>query len=111
MANEHTEMEPATGTIKFTLEKMEMLYGLKSITVLLDGQDYKQIQPGETITIEVAAGHHTLQTRLKSRPFLITLFFTVTRRSKILAVEVAANAQVSVTATYSRTWGNFELKL
>lgn len=99
-----------SASIKFTLADMKGLYGLKSITILLDGQSLKTIQFGETVVFEVSPGQHTIQTKLVSRPILITLFFTITRKSTILNVNVAPNAQVSVMAKYSRSWGNIALE-
>ena len=107
-AENHTSAKSAS--IKFTLADMKGVYGLKNITILLDGQPLKTIQFSETVVFEVSPGQHTIQTKLESRPGLITLFFTITRKSTILNINVAANTQVSVMAKYSRAMGNIGLQ-
>jgi hypothetical protein len=99
-----------SASIKFTLADMKRIYGLKAITILLDGQSLKTIQFGETVVFKVSPGQHTIQTKLESRPSIITLFFTITRKSTILNMNVAPNTQVSVMAKYSRTTGNIGLQ-
>ena len=57
-----------SASVSFTLADMKGLYGLKSITILLDGQSLKTIQFGETVVFEVSPGQHTIQTKLVSPP-------------------------------------------
>jgi hypothetical protein len=106
---------PASGTatsesasIRITLAELKWLYGLDSITFLLDGQPLKPIPIGGTGVFGVSPGRHTIQTIMKSSSWLY-LYIPITRRSAILTVSVAPNTQVAVMASYNRVRGNLEL--
>ncbi len=102
---------PATGesaSIKITLAELKWLFGLDSITFLLDGHPLKPIPIGGTGVFGVSPGQHTIQTILKSSSWLY-LYIPITRKSAILTVSVAPNAQVAVMASYNRVRGNLEL--
>jgi hypothetical protein len=98
-----------TASIKIMLADIKGVIGLKSITFLLDGQPLKPIPLGGSDVFSVSPGQHTIQTILKARS-IITLFITITRKSAIMSLSTASNAQVEVMAKYNRTWGNIELK-
>lgn len=98
-----------SASIKIILDDIKGVLGLKSITFLLDGQPLKPIPLGAAEVFAVSPGQHTIQTILKASS-IITLFITITRKSKILTLSTTPNSQVSVMATYNRTWGNIEIK-
>lgn len=99
---------PAAASIKITLEETKGVFGLKSVTFLLDGQPLQPVPMGGAGVFGVSPGPHTIQAVLKACS-MATFFITITRRSAVLTVNVAPNAQAAVAARYSRAWGKFEV--
>ena len=98
-----------SASIKLILADIKGVFGLKSITFLLDGQPLKTIPLGGSDIFAVSHGRHTIQSILKASSFF-TLFITITRKSEIMNLNIAPNTQVEAMATYNRTWGNIEIK-
>lgn len=107
--NDKTVILKESTSIKLILDDIKGIFGLKSITFLLDGHPLKPIPLGGSEVFAVSPGQHTIQTILKASS-IITLFITITRRSSILTLSATPNSQVAVMATYNRTWGNIEIK-
>jgi hypothetical protein len=79
-------------------------------TILLDGYELRTIEMGETIDLEVPTGQHTMQLVHAYRS-ITTLGMTISRKSNMLELTVAAEMLSAVSGVYDYLWQKFDLSL
>ena len=72
-----------------------------SIEILVDGTAVGEVEFGETTTVDVSPGRHTIA---------LLLHGLVDRISQSESLSCAAGETVAVTAKYSRLWGTMKLQ-
>jgi len=76
------------------------IFGIKGIDILVDDAIVASLSLGESKTVEVSAGEHTVKAILHG---------LIDRNSKVLEVSVKENSTVKIIGTYSRMFGNLQL--
>lgn len=79
-------------------------------TILLDGNELRTLEMGETIDLEVPVGQHVMQLVHAYRT-LTTLFMDISRTSKPLELTVTPEALPMVSGVYDYLWQKFDLEL
>ena len=88
--------------IEITLEKLKLpIAGMGQIDILVDGAIVTSLSLGDSVSLTIPAGKHTMQTVLHG---------VVKRISKELTISVDENSTTKILGKYSRMWGNMKLK-
>ena len=102
---------PATAAwVNFTVVDYGGFFGQITNTIVVDGNDVRTIQIGETVVFAIPAGSHVVQL-VQVYHSAATLNIPITRKSNELAFTVAAGAQAVVVAEYGYILGKFSLSL
>jgi hypothetical protein len=89
-----------TGSAVIELSDPGFLKGIKGIDVTVDGVVVHTIQFGEKHTIDLSSGKHDIGMVLRG---------IVSRKTKVLTVDVPEGDTVHVNGVYSRLWGTIKL--
>lgn len=104
------ETPAATAWVNFTVVDYGGLFGQITNTIVVDGQQVRTIQIGETVVFAIAAGSHAIQL-VQVYHSAATLNIPITRKSNELGFTVSAGAQAVVVAEYGFILGKFSLSL
>jgi hypothetical protein len=100
----------ATAWVNFAVVDSGGLFGQITNTIVVDGNEVRTVQVGETIVFEILAGKRTIQLVQVFRS-AATLNMGITRKSNLLELSVQPGAQAVVVAEYGRILGKFSLSL
>jgi len=104
------ETPAATGWVNFTVVDYGGFFGQITNTIVVDGQDVRTVQIGETVVFAIPAGSHAIQL-VQVYHSAATLNIPITRKSNELGFSVSAGGQAVVVAEYGYILGKFSLSL
>ncbi len=104
------ETPPGTAWVNFTVVDYGGFFGQITNTIVVDGQDVRTVQIGETVVFAIPTGSHVIQL-VQVYHSAATLNIPITRKSNELGFTVAAGAQAVVAAEYGYILGKFSLSL
>ena len=99
-----------TGWVNFTVVDYGGFFGQITNTIVVDGQDVRTVQIGETVVFAISPGSHVIQL-VQVYHSAATLNIPITRKSNKLGFAVSAGAQAVVAAEYGYILGKFSLSL
>jgi len=99
-----------TAWVNFTVVDYGGFFGQITNTIVVDGQNVRTVQIGETVVFAIPAGSHVIQL-VQVYHSAATLNIAITRKSNSLEFAVAAGAQAVVAAEYGYILGKFSLSL
>jgi hypothetical protein len=99
-----------TAWVNFTVVDYGGFFGQVTNTIVVDGNNVRTIQIGETVVFPIPAGSHVIQL-VQVFHSAATLNMGITRKSKPLGFTVLPGAQAVVVAEYGYILGKFSLSL
>jgi hypothetical protein len=96
--------------VNFTVVDYSGFFGQVTNTIVVDGNDVRTVQIGETVVFQVPPGSHAIQLVQVFRS-VATLKMGITRKSNLLEFTVAPGTQAVVAAEYGFILGKFSLSL
>ncbi|HEY1804642.1 MAG TPA: zinc ribbon domain-containing protein [Terracidiphilus sp.] len=99
-----------TAWVNFTVVDYSGFFGQVTNTIVVDGNEVRTVQIGETVVFQVPPGAHEIQL-VQVYHSAATLNIPITRKSNLLQFTVAPGTQAVVAAEYGYILGKFSLSL